>query len=106
MTDENKTLDISSMTLEQVQAELARLQKENEYLKVLDTIAPAQGVDMWGRPRAPLTDEDRARFKAWNAKYGRRASPEMTQADENLALVAKLHNAREENERLRKKKKR
>lgn len=92
------------VTKEELLKQLAELQKENEYLKVLDELPEATGTDLWGNPRAPITDEDRKRFKAGNAKNG--ARKEASQENNNmLALVAKLHNAREANRKLRKKKK-
>jgi hypothetical protein len=93
------------MNLQELQAEMDKLRKENEYLKILDSLPPVQGNGMFGEARAPLTDEDRARFTESNRRYRSPGADEQkaTEADDRLALAAKVVGLMEENTALKKK---
>lgn len=79
-----------SILLERLEA----LEKENKYLKALEEIAPAKGETFWGKPRAPLTDEERAKFREANSKYKHIAPTKQDNA--KLAIAAKITNLQEE----------
>lgn len=85
------------MTMDELIAEMERLRKENELLK-----AQAEVPSVGGRV---LTAAERERFRAHNAKLKQSDSTQSTEADTMLGMVAKIHNLREQNSSLRKKKK-
>lgn len=86
------------MTKDELIAEMERLRKENQVLKL-------QAETSVGSHGRVLTEAERARFREINARLKQSNSNQATDADNMLGVVAKIHNLREENSSLRKKKK-
>lgn len=85
---------MSEMDVDALMEELKKLKEENEYLKTIEALPVGLGTDMWGRPRAPLTEEERARFKAANQR-NRQVTPS-PETNKKLQLATKIANLHEE----------
>lgn len=88
------------MDIETLKNRLAMLEQENARLKAME-VSTKTGIDMWGRPRAMLTEDEKASFRNSNIRFkDERATP----ADNaKLALAARVCNIMQANAEMRKK---
>jgi hypothetical protein len=85
-----------SVTEKELREQIAQLEKEKNYYETLANIKMVPALDMWGRERGPITDAERARFKAKNEKIRLGRDGPITEADMVLGLTAKVIRMREQ----------
>jgi len=91
---------MSDITLKELQEQLEALKAENAYLTVLNNLPPSPATTQFGTPRGPVTDEDKARFKA---SHKNSISKSASVEDNNrLATASKIVTIKDEIYRLKK----